>query len=146
MTCITCRHVFVSCPYPIEDRKEPVSSFRQSLVPIERDHCHYGAAVFFDDHGILLPAYPAEQGGELLLSILGTAGLYHEISSVMMALRLSVHRVCMRIQGKFGTIPNSSASPFPNSAHDGINASDAATWHLLRQRPPPCYGTFHNRI
>jgi hypothetical protein len=140
MTCVTCWHDSVFCPYPIEDCKKPVSSFRQGLVLIEGDHCDHRVALFFDDHGILLSANPAEQRGELVLGILSVTGLYHWISSVMAILRLSLHRVHMRIQGKFCTSPQPRRSAFPITSHDSVHSADATTWHLLRRGLPPCYG------
>lgn len=76
-TCVTCRDVPVLGPYPIEHRKEPVSSFRQGLIPIEGDHRGYRVALFFNDHGVFFSANPTKQGGELVLGIFHAAGLYH---------------------------------------------------------------------
>lgn len=101
-TRVTCRDVLVLGPHPIEDGKESVSSFRQGLVPIEGYHRNHRVALFFDDHGLLFSANPTEQRGELVLGMFGAAGLHRWLSSLMVAPSLSVHRVRMRIQGKFG--------------------------------------------
>lgn len=100
-TCIPCRDVPVLGPYPIKHREESVASFRQGLIPIERDHRDHRVALFLNDHRVFFPANPTKQRGELVLGTFDATGLDHMDPSLLIALTPSVHRGRMRIQGKF---------------------------------------------
>ena len=100
------RHVFVLRPYSIEHSKELLPFFRQGLVPIERHQGRHGLASFLDNDGVFLPANPTKQRGKLVLGVFGAEGLHHWVSSLIVVLRESVHRLRRRVQGKFAQVGN----------------------------------------
>ena len=94
---LTSRHVFIFRPYSIEHSKKLISFFRQGLVPIERHHGRHGLASFLNDDGVFLPANPTKLSGKLVLGVFGAEGLHHWMSSLIVVLRESVHRLRTRI-------------------------------------------------
>ena len=94
---LTSRHVFILRPYSIEHSKELVSFFRQGLVPIKRHHSRHGLASFLDDDGVFFPANQTKQRGKLVLGVFCAEGLHHWVSSLIVVLRESVHRLRTRI-------------------------------------------------
>ena len=103
---LTSRHIFVLGPHPVNDSKELVPLFSQGLVPIKRHHSRHRLALFLNDQRIFFPTDPTKQRGKLVLDVFRAEGLHHWVSLLIVVLRHSVHRLRIRVQGKFGQVRN----------------------------------------